>query len=98
MPIIFPLTLLSKIFFIFLIIFNLSIGQTKRERSKRKFSKQSKNIHILVIIFLFVNIVSGIRGFDNGFISLYGLIPVITDLIFFYLVGRFAVVLEKKTK
>ena len=98
LPIIVALTVLSKIFLIFLIIFNLSIGQTKRKRSKKKFSKQSKNIHTLVIIFLFVNIVSGIRGFDNGLISLYNLIPAITDLIFFYLVGRFAVVLEKKDK
>jgi hypothetical protein len=92
------LALISKIFLIFLIIFNLLIGQTKRERSKKNFSKQSKNIHTLVIIFLFVNIVSGIRGFDNGLFHLSQLILAITDLIFFYLVGRFAVVLEKKDK
>jgi hypothetical protein len=52
----------------------------------------------LVIIFLTINIISCIRSFYNGLLPLNNLFFDITNLIFFYFVGRFALVLEKKNE
>jgi hypothetical protein len=63
---------------------------------KKKLSKQSKKINTLVIIFLAINIISCIRGFYNDQLALSSLIFNISNLIFFYVAGRFALVMDKK--
>ena len=83
------------------IVLILSLGLymlTNQTKVKKSFSRQSKNIHTLVITFLFINIVSCIRGFYNGVFSQASLAFSIVNLIFFYVVGRFTVTLEEKEK
>jgi len=90
-----PVLLLVQIIFIFPLSLYLFF---RKPKVKKNFSRQSKIIHTLVIIFLGVNIVSCIRGFFNGLIPETVLIFNIINLVFFYLVSRFAVVLEEKEK
>ena len=90
-----PVLLLVQIIFIFALSLYLFF---RKPKVKKNFSRQSKIIHTLIIIFLGVNIVSCIRGFFNGLIPETALIFNIINLVFFYLVSRFAVVLEEKEK
>jgi hypothetical protein len=92
-PMINFLILLIQMFLSFYLGLYLSIEQTKQKKTR-----QSKKIHFLIIIFLAINIVSCIRSVYSGELLVNHVIFRAIQLIFFYLVGLFALKLQKQDK